>query len=39
MRTEEIVSETKSEAHALTSFARVDGIAITYPPEDLLRID
>jgi uncharacterized protein (DUF488 family) len=39
VRTEEIVSETRSEAHALTPFARVDGTAITYPPEDLLRID
>lgn len=38
VRAEEIVSEAKSEPHKLTSFARVDGIAITYPPVDLLRI-
>ena len=32
VRAEEIVSATKTQVHALTPFARVDGIAITYPP-------
>jgi uncharacterized protein (DUF488 family) len=31
IRSEEIVSETKTTAHELTPFARVDGHAITYP--------
>jgi hypothetical protein len=31
IRSEEIVSETKTTAHELTPFARVDGTAITYP--------
>ena len=31
----EIVSEERTTAHKLTSFARVDGIEITYPPEEL----
>lgn len=35
VRAEEIVSETKSQPHKLTSFARVDGVTLTYPPEDL----
>jgi len=29
----EILSETDSRIHALTGFARVEGTAITYPPE------
>ena len=28
----EIVCATRVQAHTLTSFARVDGTAITYPP-------
>lgn len=32
IRVEEIVSETRSQEHALTKFAKVDGTAITYPP-------
>ena len=32
---EEIVSETRTDPHKLTSFARVDGTAVTYPPEGL----
>jgi uncharacterized protein (DUF488 family) len=32
-RVEEIVSATESRAHTLTSFARVDGTRVTYPPE------
>ena len=32
VRAEEIVSETKTQVHALTPFARVDGTTITYPP-------
>ena len=31
VRSEEIVSETKTTAHKLTPFARVEGTAITYP--------
>jgi uncharacterized protein (DUF488 family) len=31
IRSEEIVSETKTTAHKLTPFAHVDGSAITYP--------
>lgn len=31
IRAEEIVSPTRTQAHALTSFAKVDGTAITYP--------
>jgi uncharacterized protein (DUF488 family) len=30
-RVEEIVSETRTDVHALTPFARVDGLALTYP--------
>ena len=33
IRAEEIVSATKTQPHALTRFARVDGTMITYPPE------
>lgn len=29
----DIMSETSAKAHKLTSFARVDGLQITYPPE------
>jgi uncharacterized protein (DUF488 family) len=32
VRAEEIVSETKTQVHALTRFARVVGTTITYPP-------
>jgi uncharacterized protein (DUF488 family) len=31
----EIVSTTRTAPHALTSFARIDGICLTYPPEGL----
>ncbi len=30
----EIMSKTSSRMHQLTSFARVDGTRVTYPPED-----
>jgi len=30
---DEIVSETRATPHKLTSFARVDGTRVTYPPE------
>ena len=33
IRVEEIVGSTACRVHALTPFARVDGTAITYPPE------
>ena len=33
MEAAEIVSATRTAPHALTSFARPDGTAITYPPE------
>jgi uncharacterized protein (DUF488 family) len=33
IRVEEIIGSTGCRPHALTSFARVDGTAITYPPE------
>jgi uncharacterized protein (DUF488 family) len=32
LRVEEIVSRTRSQVHALTSFARVTGTTIIYPP-------
>jgi len=32
IRAEEIVSPTRTQAHGLTSFAKVEGTAITYPP-------
>jgi uncharacterized protein (DUF488 family) len=32
IRAEEILSLTRTQAHALTSFAKVEGTAITYPP-------
>ena len=31
----EIVSTTRTTSHKLTSFARVDGVRLTYPPEGL----
>ena len=31
---DEISSKTRSQPHALTSFARVKGTTITYPPPD-----
>lgn len=33
LRVEEIISETRRQAHALTPFARVSGTVVTYPPE------
>jgi len=33
LRVEEITSPTRRQVHALTSFARVSGTTITYPPE------
>src|SRR5437764_14885504 len=33
IRTEDIVSATRRQVHALTSFAKVQGTAITYPAE------
>ena len=32
IRAEEIINATRRQEHALTSFARVEGTAITYPP-------
>jgi len=32
---DEIMSRTRLQAHALTSFAKVDGMAITYPPYEM----
>ena len=32
VRVEEIISETRRQAHMLTSFAKVDGTSIIYPP-------
>jgi len=34
LRVEEIISRTRCQLHALTSFARVNGTTITYPPAD-----
>jgi uncharacterized protein (DUF488 family) len=34
LRVEEIISRTRRQAHVLTSFAKVNGTAITYPPTD-----
>jgi uncharacterized protein (DUF488 family) len=34
IRVEEIVSETRRQVHSLTSFARVDGTKLVYPPPD-----
>jgi uncharacterized protein (DUF488 family) len=33
LRAEEIISRTRRQVHVLTSFARVTGTTITYPPE------
>jgi hypothetical protein len=33
LRVEGIVSETRRQVHALTPFAKVSGLLITYPPE------
>jgi uncharacterized protein (DUF488 family) len=33
MRVEEIQSPTRKSAHALTPFARVEGLHLTYPPD------
>ena len=33
LRVEEITSATRLQVHTLTPFARVDGAAITYPPQ------
>ena len=33
IRAEEIISATRLQAHTLTSFAQVDGMVITYPPQ------
>jgi uncharacterized protein (DUF488 family) len=33
VRAEEIISETRSQVHVLTPFARVSGTTISYPPE------
>jgi uncharacterized protein (DUF488 family) len=34
IRVEEILSKTRRQAHTLTSFAKVNGTAITYPPNE-----
>lgn len=39
VRVEEIVSETRRQTHALTSFARVDGTKLVYPPPDTKESD
>lgn len=31
IRVEEIISATRTQAHAMTSFARIEGAAVTYP--------
>ena len=33
VRVEEIINRSRREIHALTPFARVNGVAITYPPD------
>jgi uncharacterized protein (DUF488 family) len=33
LRVEEIISRSRRQIHRLTPFARVNGVAITYPPE------
>lgn len=33
LHVEEIISESRTQVHALTSFARVSGTVVTYPPE------
>jgi hypothetical protein len=32
LRVEEIISRSRRQVHRLTPFARVNGVAITYPP-------
>jgi uncharacterized protein (DUF488 family) len=39
IRAEEIVSPTRTQAHALTSFARVEGTTITYPPYESAALE
>ena len=34
IRTEDIMTPTRSQLHTLTSFAKVKGTVVTYPPED-----
>ena len=36
LRAEEILSPTRTQAHALTSFAKLEGTNITYPPYESL---
>jgi uncharacterized protein (DUF488 family) len=38
LRVKEIVSAKRAQAHAVTSFAQVDGTAITYPPQTSLQM-
>jgi uncharacterized protein (DUF488 family) len=38
IRVKEIVSAKRAQAHAVTSFAQVDGTAITYPPQTSLQM-
>jgi uncharacterized protein (DUF488 family) len=33
IRAEEIINATRLQVHTLTSFAQVDGVVITYPPQ------
>ncbi|MHB1334300.1 MAG: DUF488 domain-containing protein [Sulfuriferula sp.] len=35
IRAEEIINETRRQVHALTLFAKVTGMTITYPPEEV----
>ncbi|HEU0233585.1 MAG TPA: DUF488 domain-containing protein [Gallionella sp.] len=39
LRVEEIISQTRCQMHELTSFARVNGTAITYPPSSATEPD
>lgn len=34
IRVEEIINGTRRQVHGLTPFSRVDGTAITYPPQE-----
>ena len=38
IRVKEIVSAKRAQAHTVTSFAQVDGTAITYPPQTSLQM-
>lgn len=38
-RVEEIISRTRCQVHTLTSFARVDGTKLTYPPPDAAEVN